>query len=185
VDDSNITTSIDTIENDFKDANFQGKSSAVKLNNCKINSFTNQFYFPKFNCIFDKPKFDSQKFIQAGAQTLKYFLIILISFFLILVTLFDSQFQNFKDLEPYLVKILIDLCMLVLVLMSFFEVFYRKYKINFSNRLYAIIRKSFLLYALLFAFLTSLYIYFGLYKFALLFFMAATYTIVIVFLVKK
>ncbi|AHJ12854.1 MULTISPECIES: hypothetical protein [Sulfurospirillum] len=185
MDNSDITTSIDTIKNDFRDANFQDESAGVKLNNCKINLLTNQFNFPKLHCIFDKPKFDSQKFIQTGAHTLVYFLIIIVSAFLILVTVFDSQFKNLKDLEPYLVKILIDLIMLVLVLVAFFEVFYRKYKINFSNKLCSIIRKSFLFYILLFTFLTLLYIYFGLYKFALLFFMAATYTLVILFLVKK
>lgn len=175
------------VTNDFQNANLSDNATGVKFDNCQIDKNINQFTltFPKFQCVFGKPKYDSQKLIQAGARTLVYFFVFIVSMFLIFVSTFSTNFQTFKDLEPGVIKIFIALTALIFAVTSFFEVSYRKQKMNLTHKSRSIIKKGFILYLFLFFFITLMYIFTGFHKLAFLSFMVFTYLLIVGILTKK
>lgn len=175
------------VNNNFQNTNLRDDSVGVKFDNCEIKKNINQFKLPlpKLQCIFGKPRYDSQKLIQAGARTLIYFFVLILSMFLILVSTFPTNLQTFKDLEPGFIKILIAAIALIVAVISFFEVSYRKQKINLTNKSRNIIKKGFILYLFLFLFITVWYFYLSIYKLALLIFMISMYLLIIAFFTSK
>ena len=177
----------DNVSNNFQNANLSDNTTGIKFDNCQIDKNINQFTltFPKIQCVFGKPKYDSQKLIQAGARTLVYFFVFIVSMFLIFVSIFPVNFQIFKDLEPGLIKIFIALTALILAVTSFFEVSYRKQKMNLTHKSRSTIKKGFILYLFIFFFITLMYIFTGFHKLAFLSFMVFTYLLIVGVLTKK
>lgn len=175
------------VTNNFQNTNLSDNTTGVKFDNCQIDKNINQFTltFPKLQCIFGQPKYDSQKLIQNGAHTLLYFFIVSVVMFLILISTFPTNFETFKDLEPGFIKILISAIALIVAVTCFFEVSYRKQKINLTSKSRSIIKRGFNLYLILFFFITGLYAFTGFYKLALLSFMVFVYLLIVMLLTKK
>lgn len=160
----------------------------VKFENCPIEKNITQYTLnlSKFECIFGKPKFDSQKLIQAGARTLLYFFVFVLAVFFILVLSLSSNFQTFKDLEPgFLIILVIFAAMALIAALAFFEVIYRKVKSNFNDKSRNIVKKAFILYFLLFLLIMVMYIFTGFYKLAFLSFMVMMYLFIVARTTKK
>jgi len=180
----------DNVINNFQNANLSDNATGVKFENCPIEKNITQYTLTlaKLECIFGKPKFDSQRLIQVGARVLVYFWAFIVSVFCIIVASSPEKVQSFNDLFfglKGIFYIIAAAIFLLIFLVFFFETSYRKQKMNLTHKSRSTIKKGFILYLFIFFFITLMYIFTGFHKLAFLSFMVFTYLLIVGVLTKK